>query len=80
MCIRDRDNETYLRELCLDGIKGRVPDADKDVYDRVKYELDMIVSMGFVDYFLIVKAVSYTHLDVYKRQCLGSLNPRRNTV
>ena len=49
------DNETYLRELCLDGIKRRVPDADKDVYDRVKYELDMIVSMGFVDYFLIVK-------------------------
>lgn len=49
------DNETYLRELCLDGIKRRVPDAGQDVYGRVKYELDMIVSMGFVDYFLIVK-------------------------
>ena len=49
------DNETYLRELCLDGIKRRVPDAGQDVYDRIKYELDMIASMGFIDYFLIVK-------------------------
>ena len=37
-----------------------------EVRQRIDYELSVIKSMGFVDYFLL--AVSYTHLDVYKRQ------------
>lgn len=43
----------YLRELCLSGIKRRYEDYIKHM-DRLEYELNIIESMGYVDYFLIV--------------------------
>ena len=44
----------YLRRLCLAGFEKRYPNGDKDLYDRLDYELNMIEKMGFTDYFLIV--------------------------
>ncbi|RPJ95822.1 DNA polymerase III subunit alpha [Rummeliibacillus sp. TYF005] len=46
--------EGILRENCLVGLQERVPDAGKEYYDRLSYELDIIIKMGYADYFLIV--------------------------
>ena len=49
-------NEEYFRKLCLDGLKERYGEmADsKGLRDRLEYEIDTIVKMGYVEYFLIV--------------------------
>lgn len=44
----------YLIKLCEDGLKERYEKATDELKERLKYELDTISSMGFVDYFLIV--------------------------
>ena len=50
-----QNEATYLRELVLDGVKRRYGDAPSDeVFDRVEYELEVIIQMGFASYFLIV--------------------------
>ncbi|MBR4458570.1 MAG: DNA polymerase III subunit alpha [Clostridia bacterium] len=45
-----------LTRLCLEGIRKLYPDAKEgdEPYTRLRYELDTIRGMGFVDYFLIV--------------------------
>ncbi len=43
-----------LRDLCYKGLNEKYPGCDKDITDRLKYELDVIFNMGFSDYFLIV--------------------------
>lgn len=49
------DNETYLRTMCHDGIiKKYGENPSQQVWDRLEYELDIVVRMGFVDYYLIV--------------------------
>ena len=50
----NKDAFTYLMELCSVGFARRYPNAGQDYKDRLNYELDMIKTMGFVDYFLIV--------------------------
>ncbi len=50
-----RQNSEYFRNLCLAGMKkyyGENP--PQMVADRMEYELSVIESMGYVDYFLIV--------------------------
>lgn len=44
----------YLRELCEKGLKERYGDQSEKYRERMEYELSVIKSMGFVDYFLIV--------------------------
>ncbi len=44
----------YLNELCFDGLAKRYPDYDDTLEERLNYELDVIKTMGYVDYFLIV--------------------------
>ena len=44
----------YLQKLCDEGFARRYPKDDGTVRARMQYEIDMIVQMGFVDYFLIV--------------------------
>ncbi len=47
-----------LTRLCLEGLKQRYPeqanDPESEPRKRLDYELDVIATMGFVDYFLIV--------------------------
>ncbi len=46
--------DSYVRELCLDGLEKRYPGAGDDIRRRLEYELDIIREMGFSGYFLIV--------------------------
>ncbi len=48
------DSWSYLNHLCYEGLKKRYPDADASIKERLDYELSVIHSMGYVDYFLIV--------------------------
>lgn len=49
---------SYLKKLCEDGFNIRYENAEeaeeKKLRERLKYEIDTISNMGFVDYFLIV--------------------------
>ncbi len=46
--------EEYFRRLCDEGIRERYGEATKEVTDRLEKEMEVIVGMGFVSYFLIV--------------------------
>jgi DNA polymerase-3 subunit alpha len=46
--------QAYLRSLCDAGLKHRYDDKWEDYVPRLEYELNVINSMGFTDYFLIV--------------------------
>ena len=47
-------NIEYLKKLVEDGISYRYKNLTKEIRDRIDYELNTIIEMGFVDYFLIV--------------------------
>ncbi len=44
----------YLSELCHEGLYKRYENVTDELLERLRYELDVINGMGFVDYFLIV--------------------------
>ncbi len=44
----------YLNKLCYEGLKQRYEKPDEMLTKRLEYELSVIKSMGYVDYFLIV--------------------------
>ena len=48
------DSWGYLNHLCSEGFKERYPEDDGTLKERLEYELGVIKSMGYVDYFLIV--------------------------
>ena len=49
-----KTNQQYLRELCQSGLRDRYDEVTKELQDRLEYELSVIESMGYVEYFLIV--------------------------
>ncbi len=56
----DHTPETYFSHLCYRGFEtlvsqGRIPVSQKELYkDRLELEIKLIISMGFVGYFLVV--------------------------
>ena len=48
------DSWTYLNHLCMQGFNRHYPEDDGTLKARLDYELDVIRTMGYVDYFLIV--------------------------
>ena len=44
----------YLNKLCLEGLERHYDPVTRELQDRLHYELSVIQSMGYVDYFLIV--------------------------
>ncbi len=44
----------YLNKLCWEGLEQRYGEGADENRERLKYELDTIRNMGYVDYFLIV--------------------------
>lgn len=55
-CPGNIDSFTYLKKLCLEGIKNKLGSSVKKIYqERLKKELDVINEMGFCNYFLIVQ-------------------------
>ncbi len=83
----------YLNHLCRGGLKKRYPQGGAELTERLEYELSVIKSMGYVDYFLIVwdfikyakdhEIVAYcleiTSIDPIRYQLLFErfLNPER---
>ncbi|MGL5915539.1 MAG: DNA polymerase III subunit alpha, partial [Culicoidibacterales bacterium] len=47
-------SSAYLQALCVAGLKKRYRVVNQTQYQRLQYELQVIDSMGFNDYFLIV--------------------------
>ena len=45
--------QTYLRDLCEQGIRQRYTEITPEIQQRLDYELQVIHDMGFDDYFLI---------------------------
>ena len=48
------DNISYLKHLVDIGLKNRYQNITDEIKQRAEYELDIIIKMGFADYFLIV--------------------------
>ncbi|MFB0972871.1 MAG: hypothetical protein QMB54_07810, partial [Neofamilia sp.] len=48
------ENEDYLKELIEAGLIKRYGIITQEIQDRYEYELNTILKMGYVDYFLIV--------------------------
>ena len=48
------DGDAYFEKLCMDGFARRYPEGGERYRQQLRYEMDMIRKMGFVDYFLIV--------------------------
>ncbi len=48
------DAWTYLQMLCEEGMKRRYPEVTPELQARLSYELNIIHTMGFDDYYLIV--------------------------
>lgn len=47
-------NKSYLKELTLNGLKGKYKNLNGEIIDRFNFEFNTIVEMGYIDYFLIV--------------------------
>jgi len=53
-------NETYFEKLCWDGLEklkanDLIPKNEYEIYDkRLQLEIDLIIKMGFLGYFLVV--------------------------
>lgn len=44
----------YLKKLCLERIKKRLPHISDEIKERLEYELDIIAKKGYSTYFLVV--------------------------
>ncbi|PIQ05866.1 MAG: DNA polymerase III subunit alpha, partial [Candidatus Nealsonbacteria bacterium CG18_big_fil_WC_8_21_14_2_50_37_10] len=54
--LSGKSPEEYLEELCYQGIKKRYGEnTQKEIFDRLNYELAAIRQTGFASYFLIVQ-------------------------
>ena len=48
------DSLTYFRRLCEEGFRERYPEQPPEYRKRLDYEMNVIETMGYVDYYLIV--------------------------
>ena len=51
----ETDSKSYLRKLCQAGLKKRYGERAPELQGQLDYELGVIDSMGFNEYFLIVR-------------------------
>lgn len=47
-------SDSYLKYICEIGLEKKYKDVNKELIDRMNYELSIIKKMGYADYFLIV--------------------------
>ena len=50
----NKDSFEYLKELCEKGLEKKFPDPNKEITERLEYELSVIRETDFADYFLVV--------------------------
>lgn len=48
------DNEKFLRDMCREGLNRRYGKPSPEAIERMEYELGVITSMGYTNYYLIV--------------------------
>ena len=65
----------YLRKKAFEGLAKRHPNYDESYRYRLEYELDVIVKMGYADYFLVV--ADYVE---YARSVGISVGPSRGSA
>ena len=78
MCIRDRDYKTVIQDAVLIVNEGQVVESGKVAIPKNAVVIDgkgAFVYPSFID--LYSNAVSYTHLDVYKRQAFDDFNYKK---
>ena len=46
--------DEYLRKICEDSLREKIPDAGEREYQRLNYELDVIRQTKYATYFLVV--------------------------
>lgn len=63
-CPDNLSNEAYLEILVKKGIEKKYGEWTKEIEERVRRELDIIIKMGFAPYFLII----YDFLDFCERE------------
>ena len=51
----DMTHAEYLHKLCEEGLVKRYGNVSDDIKDRMEKEFNIIKSMGYVDYFLVVR-------------------------
>ncbi|MEX1376550.1 MAG: DNA polymerase III subunit alpha [Eubacteriales bacterium] len=67
------NHDKYLYDLCMKGLIRRYGETSQELEERLNYELDVIGSMGFTDYFLIVwDFVKYALDNGIEVGCRGS--------
>ena len=49
------DENTFLRQLCINGLKDRYSNINPEIQTRLNFELNVIEKMGFAGYFLITQ-------------------------
>lgn len=48
------ENQEYFEKLCWDGLKRRYQTVTPELEERLKYEIGVIKTMGYTNYYLIV--------------------------
>jgi DNA polymerase-3 subunit alpha len=54
---RGKSARTFLKEITYEGAKKKYGKVDKEMEDRIEYELDIIHDKGYDDYFLVVRDI-----------------------
>ena len=66
-------HDSYLRELCYQGLRKKYGELSEPIRQRIDYELDIIKRSGYANYFLIVgDYVNYAHKQGYPLSARGS--------
>ena len=66
-------HDSYLRELCYQGLRKKYGELSEPIRQRIDYELDIIKQSGYANYFLIVEDyVNYAHKQGYPLSARGS--------
>lgn len=65
--------DSYLRELCYQGLRKKYGELSEPIRQQIDYELDIIKRSGHANYFLIVgDYVNYAHKQGYPLSARGS--------
>ena len=66
-------HDSYLRELCYQGLRQKYGEFSEPIQQRIDYELAIIKRSGYANYFLIVADyVNYAHKQGYPLSARGS--------
>ena len=66
-------NDSYLKELCYQGLREKYGELSEEIRKRLDYELDIISQTRYSGYFLIVwDYVKYAHKQGYPLSARGS--------